>query len=141
MRYGKHDYNPEVSNAPGEILTLWKCTVMPHFVQYLRYLPLASQIETLQKEFNSSLRRTLRVYGHGYSPLGGCRDPPPPLYPKHPIIPAVFPTKNLLCKSHSLLSFSRLADDIEHTKTYQVHGEQDHDGSREPGPSSPPPRR
>ena len=50
--------------CPAEILTLWKCTVMPHFVQYLRYLPLASQIQTLQKELNSSLRRTLRIYGH-----------------------------------------------------------------------------
>ena len=57
LRYGKHHHNPDVSSAPAQILTLWKCTVMPHVVQYLRYLPLASQIQTLQKELNSSLRR------------------------------------------------------------------------------------
>ena len=49
---------------------------MPHFVQYLRYLPLASQIETLQKEFNSSLCCTLRVYGYDVALLADVEIPP-----------------------------------------------------------------
>jgi len=36
---------------------------MPHFTLYLRHLRLDSQIQALQTELNSSLRRTLRVYG------------------------------------------------------------------------------
>ena len=70
--YGQHHYKPDTASAPSEILTasapseiltLWKSTVMPHFALYLWYLPLDTQLKTFQRELNSSLRRTLRVYG------------------------------------------------------------------------------
>ena len=64
LRYGRSDYNPNASESASEMLTLWKSAVLPHFTLYLRYLPLASQIHSLQKQLNSSLRRSLRVYGH-----------------------------------------------------------------------------
>ena len=76
LRYGKGVYNPDASNSPTAILTLWKATVMPQFTLYLRYLRLDSQIQTLQKELNSSLRRTLRVYGIDQALLAEVGIPP-----------------------------------------------------------------
>jgi len=64
LRYGRTHCNPNASESASEMLTLWKSAVLPHFTLYLRYLPLASQIHSLQKQLNSSLRRSLRVYGH-----------------------------------------------------------------------------
>lgn len=61
LRYGRSDYNPLARETASEVLTLWKATVVPHFTLYVRYLPLESQIQSLQKELKSSLRRTLRV--------------------------------------------------------------------------------
>ena len=64
LRYGRTDYNPNASESASEMLTLWNSAVLPRFTLYLRYLPLASQIHSLQKQLNCSLRRSLRVYGH-----------------------------------------------------------------------------
>ena len=52
--YGMHYYNPDTASAPSEILTLQKSTVKPYSALNLRYLPLDTQLETLQRELNSS---------------------------------------------------------------------------------------
>jgi hypothetical protein len=49
--------------TPTQALNLWKACVLPHLLQNLRYLK-ENHVDSLQVTLNSSLRRTLHVYGH-----------------------------------------------------------------------------
>ncbi len=58
-----HRHRPSIKATPTQALNLWKACVLPHLLQNLRYLK-ENQVESLQITLNSSLKRTLHVYGH-----------------------------------------------------------------------------
>jgi hypothetical protein len=58
-----HRHRPSINATPIQALNLWKAFVLPHLLQNLRYLK-ENQVESLQVTLNSSLKRTLHVYGH-----------------------------------------------------------------------------
>ena len=64
LRYDKHHHNPSVDDSVQKILQLWRSLVLPHFLQYLRYIPDEKQLKTLQTALNSSLSGSLHAYGH-----------------------------------------------------------------------------
>jgi hypothetical protein len=61
---GMKDTRNTLHDCPMRILTVWKACVLVHFLHNLRYFHLESQIVNLQKKLNSSLQRTLCIYGH-----------------------------------------------------------------------------
>ena len=61
---GMKDTRNTLHDCPMRILTVWKACVLVHFLHNLRYFHLESQLVNLQKKLNSSLQRTLRIYGH-----------------------------------------------------------------------------
>ncbi len=65
LRYddSPHRHRPSINATPTQTLNLWKACVLPHLLQNLRYLK-ESQVDSLQITLNSSLKRTLHVYGH-----------------------------------------------------------------------------
>jgi hypothetical protein len=65
LRYddSSHRHRPSINETPTQALNLWKTCVLPHLLQNLRYLK-ENQAESLQVTLNSSLKRTLHVYGH-----------------------------------------------------------------------------
>ena len=68
LRYGKRRWNPHTADtASGEtstrILTLWKSTVLPHYLLHLRYLLTRELVENMQVVMTKSLEATLHVYG------------------------------------------------------------------------------
>ena len=44
LRYDRHAYNPTLSCSPSHLLQLWKSNVLPQFNNYLRYIPLDTQV-------------------------------------------------------------------------------------------------
>jgi len=48
---------------PTQNLGLWKSTVLPHFLQNLRYIHSTTDVAKLQTSLNLSLARALHVYG------------------------------------------------------------------------------
>ena len=76
LRYDRHHSNPTLSCSPSHLLQLWKSNVLPQFNNYLRYIPLDTQVRKLQSALNSSLCRTLRVYGHAVALLADTGLPP-----------------------------------------------------------------
>jgi hypothetical protein len=72
LRYddSSHRHRPSINANPTQTLNLWKACVLPHLLQNLRYLT-ESQVDSLQVTLNSSLKRTLHVYGH---PVALCAD-------------------------------------------------------------------
>jgi len=54
----------------------WKSCVLPHFLNYLRYISAASQLQALQASLNRSLSTTLHVYAHPTALLAGADIPP-----------------------------------------------------------------
>ena len=64
LRYddSSHRHRPSINETPTQALNLWKTCVLPHLLQNLRYLK-ENQAESLQVTLNSSLKRTLHVYG------------------------------------------------------------------------------
>ena len=65
LRYddSSHRHRPSINANPTQALNLWKACVLTHLLQNLRYLK-DNQVESLQITLNSSLKRTLHVYGH-----------------------------------------------------------------------------
>jgi hypothetical protein len=65
LRYddSPHRHRPSINANPTQTLNLWKACVLPHLLQNLRYLK-ENQVDSLQTTLNSSLKRTLHVYGH-----------------------------------------------------------------------------
>ena len=49
--------------TPTQNLDLWKSTVLPHFLQNLRYVQSTTDVKKLQTSLNLSLARALYVYG------------------------------------------------------------------------------
>jgi len=49
--------------TPTQNLGLWKCTVLPHFLQNLRYIQSTTDVAKLQTSLNLSLAHALHVYG------------------------------------------------------------------------------
>jgi len=49
--------------TPTQSLGLWKSTVLPHFLQNLRYIQSTTDVTKLQTSLNHSLARALHVYG------------------------------------------------------------------------------
>ena len=49
--------------TPTQNLGLWKSTVLPHFLQNLRYIQSPTDVAKLQSSHNLSLARALHVYG------------------------------------------------------------------------------
>ena len=49
--------------TPKQNLGLWKFTVLPHFLQNLRYIQCTTDVKKLQTSLNLSLARALHVYG------------------------------------------------------------------------------
>ena len=71
-------YNKKRSQlTPTQNLGLWKSTVLPHFLQNLRYIQSTADVKKLQTTLHFSLARALHVYGEhtalladtGVSPL------------------------------------------------------------------------
>ena len=57
-------YNKKRSQlTPTQNLGLWKSTVLPHFLQNLRYVQSTADVKKLQTTLNLSLARALHVYG------------------------------------------------------------------------------
>ena len=52
-----------IGTTPARLLTLWKSTVLPHYLLYLRYLPTRELVDNLQVAMTKSLESTLHVYG------------------------------------------------------------------------------
>jgi len=65
LRYddSSHLHRPSINATPTQAINLWKACVLPHLLQNLRYLK-ENHVESLQITLNSSLKRTLHVYGH-----------------------------------------------------------------------------
>jgi len=58
----RYDKNRSQLN-PTQNLGLWKSTVLPHFLQNLRYIQSTTDVAKLQTIFNLSLARAVHVYG------------------------------------------------------------------------------
>ena len=80
----KRDYNPTLASSPTTPLQLWKSSVLPHCLLYLRYHHNPSHIDELQRDLNESLNRTMQVYGthEGLVAETGT----PPLHPRGSIL-------------------------------------------------------
>jgi len=76
LRYEKHHSNPTCAESPTKVINLWKSCVLPHFLLYLQYIHLDSQIQKLQACLNRSLSSTLHVYGHATALLAEVGIPP-----------------------------------------------------------------
>ena len=63
LKYQKRDQNPTLASSPITPLQLWKSSVLPHYLLYLRYFHNPSHIDDLQRDLNRSLNRTMQVYG------------------------------------------------------------------------------
>ena len=68
LRYNKRRWNATAADSAigttaARLLTLWKSTVMPHYLLYLRYLPTRELVDNLQVAMTKSLESTLHVYG------------------------------------------------------------------------------
>ena len=61
MEYNTAD--TAIGAAPSRILTLWKSTVLPHYLLYLRYIPTRELVDNMQVAIPKSLETTLHVYG------------------------------------------------------------------------------
>ena len=57
-------------------LGLWKSTVLPHFLQNLRYIQSTADVKKLQNSLNLSLARALHVYGDHTALLADTGVPP-----------------------------------------------------------------
>ena len=62
--------------TPTQSLGLWKSTVLPHFLQNLRYMQSTSNVTKLQTSLNLSLARALNVYGDHTALLADTGVPP-----------------------------------------------------------------
>jgi len=64
--------------TPTQNLSLWKSTVLPHFLQNLRYIQVHSDtdIKKMQTSLNLSLARVLHVYGDHTGLLADTGIPP-----------------------------------------------------------------
>ena len=61
LRYNKRRWNADsaIGTTPARLLTLWKSTVLPHYLLYLRYLPTRELVDNLQVAMTKSLESTL----------------------------------------------------------------------------------
>ena len=57
-------------------------TILPHFLQYLRYIPEDKQLTTMQTALNASLSTCLHAYGHCDALLAEVGLPPVDIYQK-----------------------------------------------------------
>ena len=62
--------------TPTQSLCLWKSTVLPHFLQNLRYIQSTTDVTKLQTSLNLSLARALHVYGDHTALLADVGVPP-----------------------------------------------------------------
>jgi len=62
--------------TPTQSLGLWKSTILPHFVQNLRYIQNTTDVTKLQTSLNLSLARALHVYGDHTALLADTGVPP-----------------------------------------------------------------
>ena len=62
--------------TPTQNLGLWKSTVLPHFLQNLRYIHSDTDIKKMQTSLNLSLARVLHVYGDHTGLLADTGIPP-----------------------------------------------------------------
>jgi len=62
--------------TPTQNLGLWKSTVLPHFLQNLRYIQSTTDVKKLQTSLNLSLARALHVYGDHTALLADTGVPP-----------------------------------------------------------------
>ena len=62
--------------TPTQSLGLWKSTVLPHFLQNLRYIQSTTDVTKLQTSINFSLARALHVYGDHTALLADTGVPP-----------------------------------------------------------------
>ena len=69
LRYDKN--SSQLTSTPN--LSLWKATVLPHFLQNLRYIQSETDIQKMQ---NLSLARVLHVYGDHTELLADTGIPP-----------------------------------------------------------------
>ena len=74
LRYDKRRWNTNTADtaigaAPSRILTLWKSTVLPHYLLYLRYITTRELADSMQVAMTKSLETTLHVYGEKTSIL------------------------------------------------------------------------
>jgi len=97
--------------TPTQSLCLWKSTVLPHFLQNLRYIQSTTDVTKLQTSLNLSLVRALHVYGDHTTLLADTGVPPlilisTPTFPntfflqKHILIPFLLLCLRILT-SHS----------------------------------------
>jgi len=62
--------------TPTQSLGLWKSTVLPHFLQNLRYIQSTTDVTKVQTSLNLSLARALHVYGDHTTLLADTGVPP-----------------------------------------------------------------
>jgi len=62
--------------TPTQCLGLWKSTVLPHFLQNLRYIQITTDVTKLQTSLNLSLARALHVCGDHTALLADTGVPP-----------------------------------------------------------------
>jgi len=65
----------------------WKSTVLPHFLQNLRYIQSTTDVAKLQTSLNLSLARALHAYGDHTALLVDTGVPPLKPYTIHPPCP------------------------------------------------------
>jgi hypothetical protein len=76
LKYQKQHNNPTLASSPITPLQLWKSSVLPHYLLYLRYFHNPSHIDALQRDLNRSLNRTMQVYGTHEGLLAETGTPP-----------------------------------------------------------------
>ena len=76
LKYQKCHHNPTLASSPITPLQLWKSSVLPHYLLYLRYFHNPSHISDLQRDLNQSLNRTMQVYGTHEGLLAETGTPP-----------------------------------------------------------------
>ena len=72
LRYDKKCSQP----TPTQNVGLWKSTVLPHFLQNLRYIQSTTDVKKLQNSLNLSFVRALHVYCDHTALLGDTGVPP-----------------------------------------------------------------
>jgi len=65
-----------VPNSPQHKTWVWKSTVLPHFLQNLRYIQSTTDVAKFQTSLNLSLARALHVYGDHTALLADTGVPP-----------------------------------------------------------------
>ena len=82
LRYDNSHHNIAHGCPTSRILTLWKASVLPHFLLHLRYIPGDSLVAELQVALTRSVETCLHVYGEKTAILAET-DIPPLHYTQH----------------------------------------------------------